>query len=93
MQSFHCLMIVTVLLTLAQKVRTLEHNAANTRQARRVKRFSIEIHVSLGIARETTRDEVIFPNFDDLQSQTNCDVTFLCTEIFIASSFTLTVIQ
>ena len=37
------------------------------REARSVKRFSIGIHVSLGIARETTRDEAIFPNFDDLQ--------------------------
>ena len=37
------------------------------REARSVKRFSIGIHVSLGIARETTREEAIFPNFDDLQ--------------------------
>ena len=31
------------------------------REARSVKRFSIGIHVSLGIARETARDEEIFP--------------------------------
>ena len=43
------------------------HYAANTRQARSVKQFSIGIHVSLARKASHRRDEAIFPNFDDLQ--------------------------
>ena len=59
------------------------------REARSVKRFSIGIHVSLGIARETTRDEAIFPNFNDESWCKNCVYLSYLVRIFKANVFSM----
>ena len=89
-----------LVMAVSQTQCTHNSNAANTRQARSVKREAI-FHRNTCLAYEKSVSLARWSGFSQFwwlasfiisyQGQTNCDVTLLCTENFLASRFTLIV--